>query len=189
MIDSLRALDRSLFLVINSWHSEWINPLMTLFSGQIIWLPLIILALWIVYKQLGVKGLSLFFLFLILTIIASDVSSSYIVKNSFNRLRPCREIDLKPFIYNFGQKCGGKFGFVSSHAANSVALVLFTLRIIPFKSYSCYLLWLLPLLVSYSRIYLGVHYPADVIAGALIGVFWSFIFSWIFKRTNIMEQV
>jgi undecaprenyl-diphosphatase len=189
MIESLNALDRSLFLAINSWHSEWINPLMVFFSGQIIWLPLIMIALWIAFKQLGVKGFSLFFLFLILTIIASDVFSSYILKNSFNRLRPCRVIDLKPFIYQFGQKCGGKFGFVSSHAANSVAVVFFTLRILPFKSYSIYLLWLLPFIVSYSRIYLGVHYPGDVIFGAMVGIFWAFLFSWIFKRTRFMEQV
>lgn len=189
MIESLIALDRSLFLTINSWHSEWMNPLMILFSGQIIWFPLIVIALWMVHKQLGIKGLSLFFLFLLLTIIASDVSSSYILKNTFNRLRPCREIDLKPLIYNFGQKCGGKFGYVSSHAANSVAIVLFTLRAIPNKNHYVYLLWLLPLLVSYSRIYLGVHYPGDVISGALVGVIWGLIFSWIFKRTNIMEQV
>lgn len=122
-----------------------------------------------------------FGLFLILAIIASDVTSSYLLKNIVNRLRPCREIDLKPLIYSFGQKCGGKFGFVSSHAANSIALVFFSIRSLNFEKKWIYGLWIIPVLVGYSRIYLGVHYPGDIAGGMLVGLFWGYVFSKMYK--------
>lgn len=122
-----------------------------------------------------------FGLFLLLAIIASDVTSSYLLKNIVNRLRPCREIDLKPLIYSFGQKCGGKFGFVSSHAANSIALVFFSIRVLHFEKKWIYGLWIIPVLVGYSRIYLGVHYPGDIVGGMLVGLLWGYVFSKLYK--------
>ncbi len=122
-----------------------------------------------------------FGLFLLLAIIASDVTSSYLLKNIVNRLRPCREIDLKPLIYSFGQKCGGKFGFVSSHAANSIALVFFSIRSLHFEKKWIYGLWIIPVLVGYSRIYLGVHYPGDIVGGMLVGLLWAYVFSKMYK--------
>ena len=182
MIDSLLAIDRSLFLFINSLHLEWLNPLMVFFSGGIIWLPLMLLPIWIAYSNLNKKVFFLFILFLLLAIIASDVTSSYIFKNIFNRMRPCRVSELKDLIYHFGQKCGGKFGFVSSHASNSIALAVFSLRCLQLKKHHFILVIILPLIISYSRIYLGVHYPGDILGGAVIGIFWALIMSWSFKR-------
>jgi undecaprenyl-diphosphatase len=184
MIDSLQAFDRSLFLFINSLHLEWLNPLMVFFSGGLIWLPLMVAPLWMAYRSLDKKYFFLFFLFLLLAIIASDVTSSYIFKNIFNRMRPCRIAELKDLVYDFGQKCGGKFGFVSSHASNSIALAVFSLRSLSFKKSYAILIIALPLIISYSRVYLGVHYPGDILGGAMIGVFWALMMSWCFKRVG-----
>ncbi len=153
-------------------------------SGQVIWLPFIGFFLGYSVIKKG-KNIALYFiLFLILTLVASDVTSSYILKNIFNRLRPCRQMDLIPLVYSFGQKCGGKFGFVSSHAANSFALVLFSIKCLRLSRRWIYGLWIVPVLVGYSRIYLGVHYPGDILGGALVGITWAIIFSKMFKLSH-----
>lgn len=181
MIEGLTALDRSLFLFINSFHSEALNPFMVFISGQLLWIPLIGYFFWRAFKTQTRKNFYFFCLFLVLALIASDVTSSYVFKNIFTRLRPCREIDLKPFIYSFGQKCGGRFGFVSSHAANSVALILFSIRSLKFTEKWTHALWIIPALVCWSRMYLGVHYPGDILGGVLIGLSWSYFFSTIYS--------
>lgn len=157
---------------------------MRFFSGHLIWIPLITYFVWKSFTLIGKKKTLFFLLFLFLTVIASDVTSSYIFKNIFLRFRPCREEHLKSLIYMFGQRCGGQYGFASSHAANSFAVIFFSIRALNLKRFY-HLLWILPILVSYSRIYLGAHYPGDILGGIIIGLIWGFFFSWIFK--NSME--
>jgi len=184
MIEWLLGLDRTVFLSMNSFHFSALDKLMIFFSGQIIWLPILGLALWNAYKFFDRKIFWLFILFLLMTLIISDVTSSYIIKNLADRLRPCRELDLKELIYQFGQKCGGKYGFVSSHAANSLALVVFTMLTINFKNKWTRLFWFMPFIVSFSRIYLGSHYPGDILGGFVVGGFSGLIFAWFFRELD-----
>lgn len=175
--------DHKLFLFLNSFHHPSLNHVMQFLSGQLIWAPFIFYFVWSSLKSRGKKETYLFVLFLILTLAASDVSSSYMIKNIFNRLRPCRDLELMKQIYLFGQKCGGKYGFVSSHSANSFALITFAFRILKLKNLERYFLLILAVLVAYSRIYLGVHFPGDILAGAVVGVMWGMLFSKFLRMT------
>src|SRR5690606_9502362 len=120
-----------IFLFLNGLHTNWLSPIMVFVSGQFIWIPFIVTCLFFAFRSLARRDFYIFFLFLALLLLLTDSTSSYILKNLTERLRPCRDMDLKPLIYSFGQRCGGRFGFVSSHAANSWALGLFCFKIIP----------------------------------------------------------
>ncbi len=91
MIDYLAAQDRLLFLKLNAFHHPQLNSIMGILSGQLIWLPMIAFFGWQAFRQTDKRHTALFLLFLTLALIASDVTASYLVKNIFNRLRPCRE--------------------------------------------------------------------------------------------------
>ena len=98
------------------------------------------------------------------------ISKFKVFKNNFERLRPCHEASLADIIHTVRDKCGGHYGFISSHASNSFALAVFLSGFIR-RRYRYFPLFILiwASVVSYSRIYLGVHYPFDVIVGAIFG--------------------
>ena len=111
---------------------------------------------------------------MILAVTLADQVSVHLFKNTFQRLRPCHEPALNGLVHLFNGECGGKFGFVSSHATNSFNFALLSLLFIRKRWYTIsIILW--ALVIGYSRIYLGVHYPGDVICGSLLGalVGWS----------------
>jgi len=105
----------------------------------------------------------------------SDLSSVHFFKNVFERLRPCHDPELIDRVHLVNGECGGAFGFVSSHAANCFALAVFLVKILG-KAYRHFtpliLLW--AAVVAYSRIYLAVHFPGDVLCGALLGTIIGF---------------
>lgn len=188
IIQFLKELDLNLFLKLNSLHHPGLDSIMSFLSGQLIWIPMIVFFIFRAKKIFTSRMTLYFLLFLILTLIATDVTSSYFIKNIVKRMRPCRLEEVKSLIYFFGQKCGGKFGFVSSHAGNSFALIFFSMRTLKLKGIY-QLFWALPLLVSYSRIYLGVHYPGDIVGGILVGLFWSAVMSTLYLSIKPRVQV
>ncbi|UCH15388.1 MAG: phosphatase PAP2 family protein [Bacteroidales bacterium] len=180
MIEFLNELDTGLFLFLNSLHSPFWDKVMFFISGRIEWVPLyVILAAWVIYKF---RWRSIAVIILVtLLIIASDQTSVHLFKEVFRRLRPCKNEEIQALVHLVNNHCGGKYGFVSSHAANTFALATFLSFVFKNRIFSWFIfIW--AAVVSYSRIYLGVHYPGDVIGGLLLGIGLGVLFYWLYNR-------
>jgi len=173
MLDFLDHIDRALFLFLNGLHSPFWDQVMWWVSGRLSWLPLYLLITgYLIYRYKWKVIVILVLVTLLITM--SDQGSVHLFKFLYKRLRPCHNPEISHLVHMVRNHCGGMYGFVSSHAANSFALASFTILIIRNKYYSVFIiLW--ASLVSYSRIYLGVHYPGDIIGGAMLGIVLGYI--------------
>lgn len=174
MLETLVNFDRNFFLFINSMHNSFLDVVMWWAADRFIWIPLyLILAIYIVRKY-GKQGYILV-LFGALLILMSD-QGSVLVKNTFERLRPCHDESLSFMVHTLNNRCGGQFGFVSSHAANTMALFTYLLLIARNSNRWVTIvtgIWVF--IVGYCRIYSGVHFPADIFGGWIVGVMAAFV--------------
>lgn len=184
----IEQLDQQLFLFLNSLNSPFMDQVMYAISGKLIWAPLyiaILVYLGIRYKRKFI----LILLFIILAVALADQTSVQLFKNTVQRLRPCHEPALEGLVHLVKGECGGKWGFVSSHATNSFNVALISLLLIRKRWYTIsIIIW--ALVVGYSRIYLGVHYPGDVICGSILGAFvgWGMYKLYILTDNKIIKQ-
>lgn len=177
MIEYLEEIDRAIVVAVNSWNSPFLDELMWWVSAKITWIPLYLFLLYLGFRHFDKITFVKFIIFVIAAVAITDLISVHLFKNVFLRYRPSHHLQLMDRLHFYETKpgefyTGGTYGFVSSHAANFFAIA--TSVILAFRGNYPYLRWLLPLvgvLVCFSRIYLGVHYLSDVLAGATVGAF------------------
>ncbi|RDY60994.1 phosphatase PAP2 family protein [Flagellimonas nanhaiensis] len=181
MLEQLVQLDKDLFLFLNAlgterWDGFWMFMTTTRNSA-----PLYLLLLYFTYKNFGLKKTGIVLLAVALLITCTDQLSNFF-KYGVGRLRPCHDPEISTLMRLVKSYCGGKFSYFSAHAANSFGpAVFFTILFHRKVKYMGMLLILWACIVGYSRIYIGVHFPLDVITGAIVGA----VFGWLFSKLAI----
>lgn len=180
LMNKLESIDRAIVLFVNGLHTPLLDEIMWFLSGRLSLLPLYLLLLVLLKFQNTWKNTVIILVGLTLSILVADQISVHLFKNGFERYRPSHNEELKHLLHFYEVKPGeyyqgGKYGFVSSHAANFFAMIVF---IFPFykekKNWILAGLILIGILVGISRIYLGVHYFSDVLVGAALGILIGF---------------
>ena len=181
MIDWLNTIDTQVFLALNGLHAPYFDVFMKLFTGKWIWVPMyaaVLFAVVLMYftnldmNVMTLAGLSLGIGMLVcvaLAITIADQVCATLIRPEVCRLRPSNPANpLSEMVHIVGGYRGGSYGFPSCHAANSFALASFLILLFANRKLSLFIFaW--AVLNSYSRVYLGVHYPGDLLVGAIIG--------------------
>jgi undecaprenyl-diphosphatase len=169
MIDFLLDLDQKAFLILNGMHTPWLDQVMFWITKTIFWLPLYTVLLFLLIKYYK-KDSWIILLGIIITIVLADQITSSGMKPFFLRLRPSREPALQGLVHTVNGYIGGKYGFASSHAANTIGIALYFWLLLGARYRWMWVLFIWAVVVAYSRIYLGVHYPGDILVGMCIGL-------------------
>lgn len=183
MIEQLLKYDTELFLFLNNLGSEHWDLLWQIITNKLTFIPLYAVMLYLVYKNYGLKGMFIIIFLAVLMIIFTDQLAN-LFKHGFKRPRPCQVESLQSVMRHVVENCG-RYGYFSGHAVNSMATAVFLGLLLKdkFKNLQFILLFWASI-VGYSRIYVGVHYPLDV----LTGMFFGGIIGWIFYRLQLILQ-
>ena len=181
MLDRIKQIDTELLIFLNNLGNKSWDPLWVSITDKFTFLPLFILIIFFLFKKNGTKGLLVILLFISVLILFTDQFTN-VVKDFTQRLRPCRLDELQGLLRDIDIRCG-KYGFFSAHAANSISVPIFIINCVDesVKNFLKPVLILWVIIFSYSRIYLGVHYPLDTIFGLSFGIFSGFLFKYLYN--------
>ncbi|MBD0851033.1 phosphatase PAP2 family protein [Maribacter arenosus] len=183
MLEELLQLDKDAFLFLNSLGSPTWDGFWMFVTNKLSSIPIYFILLVLVYRQWGLRKTLVVLATVAILILVTDQLANFF-KYGVQRLRPCYDPQVSGLMRLVKSSCGGKFGYFSAHAANSFAIVLFfTILLRKSFKYIGFLLFLWAIIVAYSRIYIGVHFPLDIITGALIGMGMGWIFAMLYIFT------
>ncbi|MPL55812.1 hypothetical protein SDC9_01294 [bioreactor metagenome] len=179
--------DKQAMIFLNNLGSSTFDPFWILVSEKWFWIPLYVIFLYFLYKNFNKKSLFYILLFVALGITASDQIAN-IFKFGFERLRPCHDPSLEGLLRKV--KCGGKFGFYSAHSSNSFFVATYLTILLGKKIKQLpYFLFVWAAIVAYSRVYLGMHFPGDIIVGAIMGILLALFFGTLAKKVIKKSEV
>ena len=181
MLDRIKQIDTELLIFLNNLGNKSWDPLWVSITDKFTFLPLFMLVIFFLFKKNGTKALLVILLFISVLILFTDQFTN-VVKDFTQRLRPCRLDELQGLLRDIDIRCG-KYGFFSAHAANSISVTIFIINCVDesVKKFLKPVLILWVIIFSYSRIYLGVHYPLDTIFGLSFGIFSGFLFKYLYN--------
>ena len=187
MLDKIIKIDQDVFLYFNQFNSSFFDNVMYWVSHPLFWIPLYLFFFYLLFKKFGLKPMLVMVILIGVTFALTDLISVELFKKVFERLRPSHEPKLEGLVHLVDNYRGGQFGFVSSHAASVFGLAT-VMTLLLFKEIKRFwiFVFLWAILVSYSRLYLGVHYPLDLICGGILGMSIGLLMFTIFKRFNIL---
>ena len=172
MLEKIIQLDKKLFIFLNGLGSTTFDDLWLIITKQIYWAPFFLVIFFLMYKKTGSRNFLYYIIFTAILILLCDQTAN-LFKNYFHRLRPCNDEEIKSVIRIV--KSSATYSFFSGHAANSMGTTIFIFLILKKHYLHAYLLFLFPIIFAYSRIYLGLHFPLDILTGYVFGATFGFI--------------
>lgn len=174
MLEKILEVERGAFLFLNGCHHPFWDSFMWLYSGQIAWMPLVLFFLILLFYKNDWKEALLIVCSIAIVIALCDQFTSSICKPYFMRFRPTHHPDFMDYVKTVHDYRGGKYGFISSHAANAFGFAMFSLLLFRYRWYSIsILIW--ATIMAYSRIYLGVHFISDIVPGIFVGMLFGYL--------------
>jgi undecaprenyl-diphosphatase len=191
MFETLEKLDRELLLAINRANHPAMDAFFWQASAGWIFIPLWLIIIWYFYKEKGIKFLGTALLCVGFILLFCDRTTE-LVKHSVKRYRPTHNLEIKDQIHVVNDYRGGQYGFFSGHSSNNTGVAIFLFLVLSqMKNRYRFLIFLFPPIIEYSRMYLGVHYPSDILFGTLDGILWGLVFYKVFqylsKKWNVEE--
>ncbi len=179
MLEKLIQLDKQLFIFLNGLGSSTFDALWLIITKQAYWMPIFLFLLYLVYKKIGTRQTLILLLFVAVLVAFTDQITN-LFKNHFQRLRPCNDTSINTIIRVV--KGSNSYSFFSGHAANTsaVAMFLFLNFRKKYKYFGVIFIW--PLIFAYSRIYLGLHFPVDILTGYFFGTTFGFLMFKVYRK-------